>query len=146
MKNRFGNVTYDSTLSQGLYPAVQELDTLAHTFGFSFEFQDGVTFTDTLSVSLPPIQAASLTQVVQYINRDIDDTLSISLPAIQSASLIDITTPVARDFEDGLSTALPIIQSASLPVVVRIQTLYDAVLNRPEDTIEHTTTWEFTLT
>ena len=146
MKNRFGNVTYDSTLSQGLCPTKLELDTLAHTFGFSFEFQDGITFTDTLSVSLPAIQAASLTQVVQYIAENINDAVSVALPAIQSASLIDITTPVAADFEDSLSTALPSIQSASLSVVVRIHTLYDAALSRPEDTLEHTPTWEFTLT
>ena len=146
MKNRFGNVTYDSTLSQGLYPAIYEKDTLAHTSGFSFEFQDGSVIVDTLSVTLPSIQTASLTQVVQYLNLVVEDTLSISLPAIISASLIDITTPVSRDIEDTLSTSLPTVQAASLPTVVRIHTLYDAVAERPEDTLQHTNSWEFTLT
>lgn len=147
MKNRFGNVTYDSTLSQGLYPAVQEADTFAHTFGITFEFQDGLTFTDTVSASLPSVQAASLVQVVQYVNRDFTDTVSASLPQVLSAELVSVVTYVSRNIDsDPVSTSLPTIQAASLPTVVRVQPLFDAVLNRPEDTLAHTTSLEFTLT
>lgn len=147
MKNRFGNVTYDSTLSQGLYPAIQETDTFAHTSGFSFEFQDGVIFTDTVSASLPSVQAASLVQVVQYVNRDFTDPVSTALPQVLSAELVSVVTYVSRDIDsDSVSTSLPTVQAASLPTVVRIQPLFDAVLDRPEDTLAHTTSLEFTLT
>lgn len=147
MKNRFGNVTYDSTLSQGLYPSQQGLDTLAYTSGFSFEFQDGVTFTDPVSTSLPTLLSASLVQVVQYVNRDFTDAISTGLPQVLNAELVSVVTYVSRDIDsDSVATSLPTVQAASLPTVVRIQTLYDAVLGRPEDTLQHTNSWEFTLT
>lgn len=147
MKNRFGNVTYDSTLSQGLCPAVQEPDTLAHTSGFSFEFQDGVTFTDSVSFSMPSVLAASLVQVVQYVDRNFTDTVSASMPQVMAAELVSVATYVSRNIDsDSVSMAMPIVQAASLVEVVRIHTLYDEILDRPEDTLQHTNSWEFTLT
>jgi glycerol-3-phosphate acyltransferase PlsY len=147
MKNRFGNVTYDSTLTQGLGPLLYTPDTLAHSFAISFEFFAGIEVSESVSASLPLVQTASLTTVVTYVSRSFEDTASASLPVVLSASLVASITYVSRDIDsDSVAAAIPAIQSASLATVVVIHELHDAILSRPEDTIEHTNSWEFTIT
>lgn len=144
MKNRFGNVTYDSTLSQGLYPA-QQLDTISHEFGLSFQFQDGLTATSHLSTSLPQVQSYNYIQVVHYVQSSAESSVSSALPLIMDYSYIDVSNPVAREATDSVSTSLPTMQSYSYIAVVVTHTLFDAVLSRPEDTIATTYSLEFTL-
>jgi len=145
MKNRFGNVTYDSTLSQGLYPFKWDTDTLAHSAAsFNFEVQEGTILLDTLSSALPSIQSASLTQVVAYRDISFNSTTSSGLPEIISASLtVAVSYQAAEIDSDSLSASLPTIQTASVTKVVQIQELYDGALARPEDTLQHTFTLEF---
>lgn len=147
MKNRFGNVTYDSTLTQGLCPLMWEKDTLAHSIsGFTFEVQEGTVLNDTSSASLPTLLSIEMPVVVAYKNAEFDSTSGASLPQVLSIELVSVVTYQSVDIDsDTSSTSLPTIQSFDMPIVVRVQELYDAVAGRPEDTIQHTTSWEFTV-
>ena len=147
MKKRFGNAVFTGTLSQGLYPAQAENDTLAHTVSITFEFQEGVSVIESVTASIPSVQTASLTVVVAYRDSSVEDTASASLPTVQTASLTTVIQYVNRDIDsDSVTASIPAIQSATLTVVVRVHELYDAVAARPEDTLQHTSSWEFTLT
>ena len=146
MKNRFGNVTYDSTLSQGLYPFKWDTDTLAHSVSsFTFEVQEGTVLNDTASTSLPTVLSIEMPTVVAYRDANWEDTASAALPSVLSIELVTVVTYQSVDLpDDTVSASLPTM-TITMPTVVRIQTLYDGALDRPEDTLQHTYSMEFTV-
>lgn len=144
MKKRFGKAAFTGTLSQGLYPAITEMDTLSPSFSFNFSFQEGVELLDLVSTSLPALLSASLTQVVQYPESFMNSTTTSALPQLLSANLTQVVHYLEEQTGvDSISAALPGILTATLDQVVQIHTLYDALAGRPEDTLHHTYTLEF---
>lgn len=128
MKNRFGNIVYDSTLTLGLYPVQIVEDTLSIGHGLSFTLVEGIQVDEFFENLLPSIQAISMPIVANYEEYELAaETFSNLLPSLRSFSVVFSANYLfpSIDGPETFSQSLPAVQDISLEIVVVIQNVYD---------------------